>query len=170
VVVVHAFNPSTWEAEAGGFLSSRPAWSTELVLGQPGLPHNTDCLSKTMRVGGIAGVVGDCRSELTCRTRPVPRKRKARYTISSGQEGVGGYQAGLTINSSSFTRGFLGWLHPQILLCNGGARLGELKQLYPSKMMKSDYQAAPPNGGALLCYREGRALSRWERPINVRCR
>jgi hypothetical protein len=25
-VVVHAFNPSTWEAEAGRFLSSRPAW------------------------------------------------------------------------------------------------------------------------------------------------
>jgi major histocompatibility complex class I len=29
VVVVHAFNPSTWEAEAGRFLSLRPAWSTE---------------------------------------------------------------------------------------------------------------------------------------------
>jgi hypothetical protein len=28
-VVVHAFKPSTWEAEAGRFLSSRPAWSTE---------------------------------------------------------------------------------------------------------------------------------------------
>jgi hypothetical protein len=28
-VVAHAFNPSTWEAEAGEFLSSRPAWSTE---------------------------------------------------------------------------------------------------------------------------------------------
>jgi hypothetical protein len=28
-VVAHAFNPNTWEAEAGGFLSSRPAWSTE---------------------------------------------------------------------------------------------------------------------------------------------
>jgi hypothetical protein len=28
-VVAHAFNPSTWEAEVGGFLSSRPAWSTE---------------------------------------------------------------------------------------------------------------------------------------------
>jgi hypothetical protein len=28
-VVAYAFNPSTWEAEAGGFLSSRPAWSTE---------------------------------------------------------------------------------------------------------------------------------------------
>jgi hypothetical protein len=28
-VVAHAFNPSTWEAETGGFLSSRLAWSTE---------------------------------------------------------------------------------------------------------------------------------------------
>jgi hypothetical protein len=28
-VVAHAFNPSTWEAEAGGFMSLRPAWSTE---------------------------------------------------------------------------------------------------------------------------------------------
>jgi hypothetical protein len=28
-VMAHTFNPSTWEAEAGGFLSSRPAWSTK---------------------------------------------------------------------------------------------------------------------------------------------
>jgi hypothetical protein len=28
-VVAHAFNPSTREAEAGEFLSSRPAWSTK---------------------------------------------------------------------------------------------------------------------------------------------
>jgi hypothetical protein len=28
-VVEHAFNPSIWEAEAGGFLSSWSAWSTE---------------------------------------------------------------------------------------------------------------------------------------------
>jgi hypothetical protein len=28
-LVVHTFNPSTREAEAGGFLSSRPAWSTK---------------------------------------------------------------------------------------------------------------------------------------------
>jgi hypothetical protein len=28
-VVAHAFNPSTREAEAGRFLSSRPAWSTK---------------------------------------------------------------------------------------------------------------------------------------------
>jgi hypothetical protein len=28
-MVAQAFNPSTREAEAGGFLSSRPAWSIE---------------------------------------------------------------------------------------------------------------------------------------------
>jgi hypothetical protein len=28
-VVAHAFNPSTREAEAAGFLSSRPAWFTK---------------------------------------------------------------------------------------------------------------------------------------------
>ena len=28
-VLVYTFNPSTWEAEAAGFQSSRPAWSTE---------------------------------------------------------------------------------------------------------------------------------------------
>jgi hypothetical protein len=44
-VVVHVFNPSTWEAEAWGFLSSRPAWSTEWVPGQPGLHRET--LSQT---------------------------------------------------------------------------------------------------------------------------
>ena len=27
VIVAHAFNPNTWEAEAGGFLSSRTAWA-----------------------------------------------------------------------------------------------------------------------------------------------
>ena len=27
--MVHTFNTSTWEAESGGFLNSRPAWSTE---------------------------------------------------------------------------------------------------------------------------------------------
>jgi hypothetical protein len=31
-VVAHAFNPRTWEAETGRFLSSRPAWSTETLL------------------------------------------------------------------------------------------------------------------------------------------
>jgi hypothetical protein len=40
-VVAHAFNPSTWEAEAGGFLSLRPAWSTKWVPGQTGLYRET---------------------------------------------------------------------------------------------------------------------------------
>jgi hypothetical protein len=40
-VVAHAFNPSTREAEAGRFLSSRSAWSTEWVPGQPGLHRET---------------------------------------------------------------------------------------------------------------------------------
>jgi hypothetical protein len=40
-VVAHAFNLSTWEAEAGGSLSSRPAWSTKWVPRQPGLHRET---------------------------------------------------------------------------------------------------------------------------------
>jgi hypothetical protein len=40
-VVAQAFNPSIWEAEAGEFMSSRPAWSTEWVPGQPGLYRET---------------------------------------------------------------------------------------------------------------------------------
>jgi hypothetical protein len=40
-VVAHAFNSSTREAEAGGFLSSRSAWSTKWVPGQPGLHRET---------------------------------------------------------------------------------------------------------------------------------
>jgi hypothetical protein len=40
-MVEHAFNPSTREAEAGGFLSLRPAWSTKWVPGQPELYRET---------------------------------------------------------------------------------------------------------------------------------
>jgi hypothetical protein len=40
-MVAHTFNPSTWEAEAGRSLSSRPAWSTKWVPGQPGLHRET---------------------------------------------------------------------------------------------------------------------------------
>jgi hypothetical protein len=42
----HAFNPSTQEAEAGRFLSSRPAWSTKCVLGQPAGYTEKPCLEK----------------------------------------------------------------------------------------------------------------------------
>jgi len=40
-LVVNAFNPSTQEAEAGGSLSYRPAWSTKQVPGQPRLHRET---------------------------------------------------------------------------------------------------------------------------------
>jgi hypothetical protein len=46
-VVVHAFNPSTQEteAEAGGFLSLRPAWSTKRVQDSQGYTEKP-CLEK----------------------------------------------------------------------------------------------------------------------------
>ena len=42
---VHAFNNSTWEAEAGGFVILRPAWTSQWAPGQPGL-HREACLGK----------------------------------------------------------------------------------------------------------------------------
>jgi hypothetical protein len=40
-VVAHTFNPSTQEAEASGFLSLWPSWSTKWVPGQPELYRET---------------------------------------------------------------------------------------------------------------------------------
>ena len=39
--MAHTFKTSTWEAEAGKFLSSKPAWSRQRVPGQPGLHRET---------------------------------------------------------------------------------------------------------------------------------
>ena len=50
-VVAYAFNPCTWEAEAGGSLSSRPAWSTEWVPGQPRLHRETLSQKKKKKFG-----------------------------------------------------------------------------------------------------------------------
>jgi hypothetical protein len=47
-VVAHTFNPSTWESETGGFLSSRLAWSIEWVPWQPGL-HRETLSKKTLK-------------------------------------------------------------------------------------------------------------------------
>jgi hypothetical protein len=44
--VAHAFSYSTWKAEAGKSVSSRSAWSTERVPGQPGLHRETLSLIK----------------------------------------------------------------------------------------------------------------------------
>jgi hypothetical protein len=48
-MVAHVFSPSTWEAEAGRFLSSRPAWSTEWVPGQQGYTEKP-CLKKKKEI------------------------------------------------------------------------------------------------------------------------
>jgi hypothetical protein len=47
-VVAHAFNPSTWEVEAGGFLSLRPAWSTYSLSSRIGkaIQRNPDLKGK----------------------------------------------------------------------------------------------------------------------------
>ena len=45
VVVAHACNPITWEAEAGESLSLRPAWSTEWVPDSQGYTEKP-CLGK----------------------------------------------------------------------------------------------------------------------------
>ena len=48
-VVVHAFNPSTWEAEAGRFLSSRPGWTTELVSSKTARAIQRNPVSKNQK-------------------------------------------------------------------------------------------------------------------------
>jgi hypothetical protein len=45
-VVAHTFNPSTWEAEAGRFLSSKPAWSKSEFQDNQGYTEKP-CLKKT---------------------------------------------------------------------------------------------------------------------------
>jgi hypothetical protein len=66
-VVAHTFNPSTWEAEAGGFLSSRPAWSIERVPGQPGLHRETlsQKKKKEKKIGMEPGMVAHAFSPST---------------------------------------------------------------------------------------------------------
>ena len=45
-MMAHSVNPSSWEAEAGEFLSSRPAWSSEWDPGQPELLQINPVLKK----------------------------------------------------------------------------------------------------------------------------
>jgi hypothetical protein len=48
-VVAHAFNSSTLEAEAGGFLSSRPAWSTKGVSSRTARAIQRNPVSKNQK-------------------------------------------------------------------------------------------------------------------------
>jgi hypothetical protein len=53
--VAHAFNTSSWEAEAGGFLSSRPAWFTrgQLELDRETLSRKTKTSKKRIKIPTI---------------------------------------------------------------------------------------------------------------------
>lgn len=66
-LVVHNFNPGIREAEVGRFLNSRPIWSMEGVLGQPGLKTKTttnktkgNCIPSTQgtEAGGLPQIPG----------------------------------------------------------------------------------------------------------------
>ena len=46
-MVAHAFNPSTWETEAGGFLSLRPAWSSRTARATQRNPVSKNNQTKT---------------------------------------------------------------------------------------------------------------------------
>jgi hypothetical protein len=92
-VVAHAFNPCTQEAEVGGFLSSRPAWSTKWVPGQPGLYRETLSRKKkkkrccgTMKgsiVSSWARAKSPRDSERTLGALPVPRYQAPATSHSS---------------------------------------------------------------------------------------
>jgi hypothetical protein len=47
--VVHALNPSSREAEVGGFLSFRAAWSTEVASGQKKIHSETKTQNKKQK-------------------------------------------------------------------------------------------------------------------------
>jgi len=54
-MLMHAFNPSTQEAEAGGSMSLTPAWSTELVPEQPGATQENPVLKKKAKRKRMSG-------------------------------------------------------------------------------------------------------------------
>jgi hypothetical protein len=70
-VVVHAFNPSTWEAEAGRFLSSRPELEASLVY------------------------------KVSSRTaRAIQRKPVSKNKTKQNKKNIGGWRDGLEVLSS----------------------------------------------------------------------
>jgi hypothetical protein len=71
-VVAHTFNPNTWEAEAGRFLSSRLAWSTKRVPGQPGLYREN--LSKKNKEPN------QTKTKQEAKSKPKPKQSKAKQS------------------------------------------------------------------------------------------
>jgi hypothetical protein len=76
--VAHAFNSSTQEVEAGGFLSLRPAWSTKCVPGQPGLYRETLSRKKKkkLHLAGNSLVPSSCKVNEATPTCPRPPSKR----------------------------------------------------------------------------------------------
>jgi hypothetical protein len=87
--VAHTFNSNTQVTEAGGFLSLKPAWSTETVLGQQGLTQRNP-VSKTttklwyifIRYGQDYKVQSPSVSSLIDQDSLLPTLHKVFYSIS----------------------------------------------------------------------------------------
>jgi hypothetical protein len=71
-VVAHAFNPSTWEAKAGRFLSSRPAWSTEHLGGAEGTIQRNPVSKNKTKQKKLSVCL--CVSEYECRYSRSPEE------------------------------------------------------------------------------------------------
>ena len=62
-MVAQAFNPRTWEADTGGFLSSRPAWTARATQRNPASKKKkkqnkqTKTKEKRKQRGGTRGLV-----------------------------------------------------------------------------------------------------------------
>ena len=80
-------NPSTWGIEAGGWLGSRPAWSTEWIPVQTGLHRETLNQNKMERVLGLERCLSSYEhSPLFLRTRvrfPAPKSDSSKQGHSS---------------------------------------------------------------------------------------
>ena len=63
-VVAHAFNPSTWESKAGGFLSPKPAWSTQSEFQDSQGYTEKSCYKKILYVSGSNNKIGNPKSKI----------------------------------------------------------------------------------------------------------
>jgi hypothetical protein len=88
-VVAHTFNPSTWEAEAGRSLSSRPAWSTEWVSGQPGL-HRETLSQKKKKKESHAKLLTEQNQD----KRPTQTKEENKGSLRNSQLVIGSKERG----------------------------------------------------------------------------
>ena len=75
VVVAHASNPSTQEAEAGRSLSLRPAWSTRQIIEQSALLTQRNPVSKKkLKKQKLIDLVESTRSNYLSRHSPRPTR------------------------------------------------------------------------------------------------